>query len=275
MFGGRLARRLIAGFTMLIALAGASAAQPVSRGELGDLLAGVVGNKERAVGAAFETGPGLLPGTAAILVSFADAIYSDLDFQEYLLRRIEEFDRAVVFQSIDDLAASARTDAYRDGTLRLPPSGLIAFVDHLREILHWLSATNPALCAAMAQDPATVLDQTNVELHYFAQINPEELMSTLRYRTAAIMAETSEAPAWHAFSRAELAAGRLALAEAVDGATTLPPPPLAACSAVSVCVPPPTEDQVRCRRSLAHFDAFGSLVEPQRSWAIAAFIIDL
>lgn len=260
---------------MLVALAGASAAQPVSREELGDLLARAIGANEQAIETAFEADLGFVPGSAALLTSFAQAIYSNANFQEYLLARIEEFDRAVVFQSIDDLAASARNDAYRDGTLRLPPSGLVAFVDHLREMLLWLSATDPTLCAAMAEDPARMLDETDVELTYFAQINPEELRATLRVRTAAIVAETSESPPWHAFSRAELAAGRSAVAHAVAEATTLPPPPVGACSALSVCVPPPTEDQARCARSLIHFEAFGALAEPERSWAIAAFIVDL
>jgi len=250
-------------------------AQPVSRDELDDLLAGVVGTNEQAVESLLATGMGFLPGSAALLASFAEAIYSNADFQEYLLARIDEFDRAQVLQSIDDLAASARTDAYRDGTLRLPPSGLIAFVDHLHEILLWLSATNPVLCAELARDPVTVLDETDVELNYFARINPEELRQTLRYRTAAILAETSEAPAWHSFSRAELAAGRRALADAVSASAPLPPPPVAACSALSVCVPPPTEEQTVCSRSLMQFEAFGSLAEPERSWAIAAYIVDL
>lgn len=272
---GRIAGRLIAGFVSLGALLGPAMAQPVSREELGDLLADAVGTNEQAVEAVLATGMGFLPGSAALLASFADAIYSNADFQDYLLARIEEFDRAQVLQSIDELAASARTEAYRDGTLRLPPSGLVAFVDHLHEILLWLSATNPTLCAQLARDPVTVLDGTDVELRYFARINPEELRQTLRYRTAAIVAEAEEAPAWHTFSRAELAEGRRALADALAVSAPLPPPPVAACSALSICVPPPTEEQTVCRRGLMQLEAFGSLVEPERSWAIAAYIVDL
>jgi len=272
---GRIAGRVIAGMAVLGALLGPSMAQPVSREELDGLLARVVGTNEQAVEAVLATGMGFLPGSAALLASFADAIYSNAEFQEYLLARIEEFDRAQILQSIDELAAAARADAYRKGTLRLPPSGLVAFVEHLREILLWLSATNPILCAELARDPVRVLDETDIELQYFARINPEELRQTLRYRTAAIIAESSEAPAWHSFSRAELTAGRRALAEAMQTSAPLPPPPVAACSALSVCVPPPTEEQTVCSRGLLQFEAFGSLAEPERSWAIAAYIIDL
>ncbi|MCW5713773.1 MAG: hypothetical protein KIT43_04570 [Bauldia sp.] len=260
---------------MVAALAGAAAAQPVSREELDELLARVVVTDSRAFETTLEGDLGFPPGSAALLGSFTDSIYSSADFQTYLLARIEEVDRAVVLQSIGEFAAAARTEAYRDGTLRLPPSGLLAFVDHIHEILTWLAATDPALCAVVAREPAAVLDDAEIELEYFAQISPEELRSTLRYRTAAITAETSQAPPWHAFSRAELAAGRAALAQAQTEATTLPPPLIAACSAVSVCVPPPTEDQARCRRSLLQLEAFGALAEPERSWAIAAFIVDL
>jgi hypothetical protein len=217
---------------------------------------------------------GFTADSAALLVNFAGTIYADPEFQSYLLARIEEYDRAVVLQSIDELAAAARADAYRFGTLRLPPSALSAFVEHIRDMLVWLAATDPSLCADLAENPASVLDGSEVELEYFAQINPEELRATLRFRMAAIVAETTDAPPWHAYSRAELNEGRRVLSEVVDEATLFPPPG-ATCTAASICVPPPTADQTRCTRSLIRYEAFSSLAEPQRSRAIAAFIVDL
>ncbi|MCC6736965.1 MAG: hypothetical protein IT534_12675 [Bauldia sp.] len=271
---GRIVRRLILGFGVIAATAGAADAQPVSRPELNSLLARVIGDSENAVEAMLATDAGFTADSAALLVTFASTIYADPEFQSYLLARIEEYDRAVILQSIDDLAATARADAYRYGTLRLPPSGLSAFVDHIRDVLLWLAATDPALCAALVQNPAAVLDGSDIELQYFAQISPEELRATLRYRTAAIIAETSDAPPWHAFSRAELTEGRLALSEVLDEAAPLPPPG-ATCTIASICIPPPTMDETRCTRGLIRYEAFGALAEPQRSWAIAAFITDL
>lgn len=270
---GRIVRRLVLGFGFFAATAGASVAQPVSRLELSALLTGVVGNSEDAI-EAMTNDVGFAPDSAALLVNFAGTIYADREFQSYLLARIEDYDRAVVLQSIDDLAASARTDAYRYGTLRLPPSGLSAFIAHIRDMLLWLAATNPSLCAELAEDPASVLAGGDIELEYFAQINPEELRATLRYRTAAIIAETTDAPPWQTFSRAELDEGRRALSDVATEAAMFPPPG-AACAIASICIPPRTEDEARCTRSLIRYEAFAALAEPQRSRAIAAFILDL
>lgn len=271
---GRMICRLVLGLGLVVATIGPSAAQPVSRDELGRLLSGIVGTGEDAIENILETQVGFTPDSAALLVSFAADVYANADFQNYLLTRIEEYDRAAVLQMLDDLAATARAEAYRFGSLRMPPSGLDAFVNHIRDILVWLSATDPALCAALARNPVAVLQNSDIEFQYFARISPQELRAVLRSQRVAILAEASETPPYQAFSRAELAAGRLALAEAVDEVTTLPPPG-GVCTALSICRPPPTEDEARCTSSLTRYTVIDTLPEPQRTWAIAAFIIDL
>lgn len=209
-----------------------------------------------------------------ILVGFLIDILQDPDFVDYFFAQLIQYRGAeMATENLALLGAGVSRAAYRAGLLRLSPEEQEAAIGGVGNLLDWLNATDPSLCARMAGlygPPPTETEVDALEYRFYATISADQLRATLDLQKAAIRAEITGAPPATMFAMADLQRAQAAYLRGANDAArsmelTLPD------SAVANARTP----EAICNAGVVGFHAYEMLPQPERAWAIYGYFLSI
>jgi len=212
----------------------------------------------------------LPPENHDVVVDYMRRTLLDRDYVDALYDRFGgELDENATFVDSFEDGLLFGAEIAIDGVLRLPLADQQRYLDFIRYTIDLLIETDPGLCVSLADPSLSPSEYVAVDLLAYSTMAPEDLRELLSLYERAVAAELgAEAPAVR-FTNSELDDGEAAL-EVAALALLEDTPLIARIEAANDLDDISAADL--CSLSLVVIDAFDTLPEPERSWAMRAVL---